>query len=413
METAPVAVPRPPAIGDLPPIFRDDEIFQVQAALIFLCESLRDRIALLDPPLSVSRDDKLGVGALRTWRKRFDSKYAALYYPWLRVVDPLRSNRGLTRDIPPSGHVAGQYANTDIQIGVHKAPANASLIWVQDVTVSINDIVHGVLNTDGVNVVRSFPSRGLRIYGARTTSSDTDWQFVNVRRLMMMIQKAIAHAIQWAVFEPNDTFTRSKLHLSLTSFLLELWQKGALMGAAPNEAFMVKCNEENNPPTERGNGRLLAEVGVAPSKPFEFVVLRVGRVNNEFEIAEEQAVLVGRRSLMSATAQRVDPVMAHNFLVSLLDTSSGLALANSFTLPAILDVVAGGFSECTGLEMSMKVEEYKEGGRNGTVLKFPNRVEWSAITLKKGLGGSADTLGIGTMASWKVEESDETESSCS
>ena len=121
----------------------------MQAAMVQQCETLRDRIALLDPPFAAARDDKLGVGAVQAWRSRFDSKYAALYYPWLRVVDPLRSGASLTRDIPPSGHVAGQYAQTDLQFGVHKAPANAPLVWTQDVTVAINDAVHGVLNPIG------------------------------------------------------------------------------------------------------------------------------------------------------------------------------------------------------------------------------------------------------------------------
>ena len=258
----------------------------MQSALVQQCEKRRDRIALLDPPFATARDDALGVGAVRAWRSRFDSKYAAFYYPWLRVVDPLRPSAALTRDIPPSGHVAGQYAQTDFQVGVHKAPANAPLVWTQDVTVVVGDAVHGILNPAGINVIRPLAGRGIRIFGARTVSSDRDWRFVNVRRLLMMIEKAIYVSTQWAVFEPNDTFTRAKLRLSLTSFLLSLWQKGALMGASANEAFFVQCDEENNPETERGNGRLLAEVGVAPSQPFEFVILRVGRTNNEFEVTE-------------------------------------------------------------------------------------------------------------------------------
>ena len=286
----PPAVPRAPAAGDLPPVFSDGEIYQVQSALIQQCENLRDRIALLDPPFDAARDDKLGVGAVRAWRSRFDSQYAALYYPWLRVVDPLRSGAALTRDIPPSGHVAGQYAQTDVQFGVHKAPANAPLVWVQDVTVVLNDAVHGVLNPEGINAVRPLPGRGIRIFGARTVSSNPDWRFVNVRRLLMMIEKAIDVAIQWAVFEPNDVSTRAKLHLVLTSFLLTLWQQGALMGAASDQAFFVKCDEENNPASERDQGRLLAVVGVAPSQPFEFVILRVGREHNAFEITETTAL---------------------------------------------------------------------------------------------------------------------------
>jgi phage tail sheath protein FI len=282
----PLATPRTPAVGDLPPVFSEGEVYQVQSALIAQCEKLRDRIALLDPPFAAARDDKLGVGAVRAWRSRFDSKYAAFYYPWLRVVDPLRSPGSLTRDIPPSGHVAGQYAQTDFQYGVHKAPANAPLVWAQDVTIAVNDAVHGVLNPLGINAIRPLAGHGLRIFGARTVSSDPDWRFVNVRRLLMMIEKAIDVAIQWAVFEPNDTLTRAKLNLVLTSFLLSLWQRGALMGAAANEAFFVKCDDENNLPAEREQGRLLAEVGVAPSRPFEFIILRVGRAHNQFEITE-------------------------------------------------------------------------------------------------------------------------------
>ena len=281
-----MAQPREPSIGDLPPIFTEQEIFQVQSALVYQCEKLRDRIALLDPPYKAARDDELGVGAARAWRSRFDSKYAAFYYPWLRVVDPLRSLVALTRDIPPSGHVAGQYAHTDNEVGVHKAPANAPLAWTQDVTVGINDAVHGVLNPAGINAIRSLPGRGIRIFGARTVSSDSDWRFVNVRRLLMMIEKAIDVSIQWAVFEPNDGLTRAKLRLALTSFLLALWQKGALMGGSAQEAFFVKCDDTNNVPADRDNGRLLAQIGVAASQPFEFVILRVGRTNNEFEITE-------------------------------------------------------------------------------------------------------------------------------
>jgi phage tail sheath protein FI len=286
LSAPPLANPRAPSVGDLPPVFSESAIYQVQSALIQHCEKLRDRIALLDPPFGASRDDKLGVGAVRAWRTRFDSKYAAFYYPWLRVVDPLRSPASTIREIPPSGHVAGQYAQSDFQFGVHKAPANTPLIWAEDVTVFVNDAVHGILNPGGINAIRPLAGRGLRIFGARTVSSDFDWQYVNVRRLMMMIEKAIEVAIQWAVFEPNSTLTRAKLNLTLTSFLLSLWQRGALMGASAEAAFFVKCDDENNPPREREQGRLLATIGVAPSRPFEFIILRVGRAHNQFEISE-------------------------------------------------------------------------------------------------------------------------------
>ena len=277
---------RPSALGELPPIFDEAAIFQVQLAMVAQCERRRDRIALLDVPYGAARNAAIGVGVARAWRSRFDSKYAAFYYPWLRVVDPLRRAPALTRDIPPTGHIAGQYALTDAQVGVHKAPANAALGWVQDVTTQVDDAVHGLLNPLGINVVRVLTGRGIRIYGARTVSSDPDWRYVNVRRLLMMIEKAVGLATQWATFEPNDFRTRAKLQLALRIFLLTLWQQGALMGNSAEAAFFVKCDDENNPPEARANGRLLAEVGVAPSQPFEFVVLRVGRVNNEFEINE-------------------------------------------------------------------------------------------------------------------------------
>jgi phage tail sheath protein FI len=286
LDVPPAAAAPAPSLGDLPPVFTEDAIYRVQAALIQHCEKLRDRIALLDPPFSAARDDKLGLGAVRAWRSRFDSKYAAFYYPWLRVVDPMRSSASPLREIPPSGHVAGQYAQSDFQFGVHKAPANAPLIWAEDATVLVNDAGHGILNPAGINAIRALPGRGLRIFGARTMSGDSDWQYVNVRRLMMMIEKAIEAAIQWAVFEPNSTLTRVKLNLTLTSFLLSLWQRGALMGASASDAFFVKCEDENNPQRERDQGRLLATIGVAPSRPFEFIILRVGRTHNQFEISE-------------------------------------------------------------------------------------------------------------------------------
>ncbi len=280
------AVPRSAAVGDLPPRFDEDDVYRVQAALIDHCETCRDRVAILDPPFETARDPRLGLAAIRAWRRRFETSYAALYFPWLAVSDPLRTGGAPTRAIPPSGHVCGFIADTDLHIGVHKAPANGPLSWVQDVTVPIDDAWHSVLNPSHVNAIRAFPGRGLRVFGARTLASDADWRFLNVRRLLLMIEEAIQLAIQWAVFEPNDTTTRTKLHLSISAFLVMLWQRGALAGETPERAFYVLCNETNNPPDQRARGQLLAEVGVAPVAPFEFVVLRVGRVDNQFEIAE-------------------------------------------------------------------------------------------------------------------------------
>ena len=292
-EPAPEASPAPSPFVEMPPLFSEEEIFRVQDSLVAHCELRRDRMALLDPPIASALDEQSGINAIQAWRRRFDSAFSAMYWPWLRVVDPLRGGSALVRDIPPSGHVAGQWARTDLSVGVHKAPANAPLAWAQDLTLAAGDEVHGLLNAAGINVLRVLPGRGIRVMGARTLGSDPAWRYVNVRRLLIMITRSLDLSTQWAVFEPNDVFTRAKLRLAFTSFLLALWQQGALVGATAEAAFFVRCDEDNNPPYERDRGRLLAEIGVAPTNPFEFVVVRVGRTDNEFEIAELSQTLRG------------------------------------------------------------------------------------------------------------------------
>lgn len=271
---------------ELPPVFSEAAVHRVQADLVQHCTDKRDRFAILDAPAAVSENDVLGVSAISAWRTRFDSKFAALYHPWIRVVDPRRRASRPTRAIPPSGHVAGEYARTDIRTGVHRAPANGVLGWALDVTARITPAEHGVLNAAGVNVIRPLPGRGLRILGARTTSSDASWRFVNVRRLVIMIMKAVDLATQWAVFEPNSHGTRSKLQLALITFLATLWEHGALTGTSLAEAFFVKCDAENNTPDDVGNARLIVDIGIAPAQPLEFIVLRVWRAGNELEFAE-------------------------------------------------------------------------------------------------------------------------------
>jgi hypothetical protein len=173
-----------------------------------------------------------------------------------------------------------------VRHGVHQAPANGALSWLQGVTLPVDDTLHGILNPEQVNAIRVQNGRGIRILGARTLSSDPDWRFVNVRRLLLMLEKAIRIGIQWATFEPNDRFTRAKLHLSLTSLLLEVWRRGALVGKTAQEAFFVNCTEAENPPDVRERGMLVAEVGVAPAKPLEFIIVRVAVSENSLEITE-------------------------------------------------------------------------------------------------------------------------------
>jgi phage tail sheath protein FI len=283
----------PPAVAEMPPRFSSSEIYQVQAALVEQCERRRDRFALLDAPFDTCNRPTFTTAELRAWRMRFDSRFAALYAPWMLVVDPLRRGafRSTTRTIPPSGHVAGQAAAIDLRLGVHVAPANVPLAWVQDGSLSFDDSQHGLLNSMGINLLRAQPGRGLRVLGARTVSSDTDWRFVNVRRLMSMIARSIDAAIQWAVFEPNDWRTRAKLTLAIDSFLRELWTRGAMVGASAEEAYFVRCDDTNNPPDVRALGHLHIDAGVAATVPFEFIVLRIGRDANGFTITADEPAL--------------------------------------------------------------------------------------------------------------------------
>ncbi len=276
----PIAPPPAPVVVEQPPTFSPDEVYRAQAALVAHCEDQRDRIAVLDPPFDAD------PGEIMAWRQRFDSKYAALYYPWLLVNDPLRLGHQIVRAIPPSGHVVGAYAVTDREVGVHKAPANRELRWAQDVVAFVSPELQGALNPIGVNCIRSFAGRGLRIFGARTLSSDASWRFVNVRRLIMLIEEAVQDSIQWAVFEPNDFYLREMITLAISSYLRVLWQRGALVGASEDEAFVVKCDAQNNPSFIVNAGQLLAEVGVAPTIPAEFVVFRLGRTDNTLEVTE-------------------------------------------------------------------------------------------------------------------------------
>ena len=278
----------PGRIEERTPGFSLDEVFRVQSALVAHCETLKDRIALLDPPLFSRRGEDTDIAEIQTWRQQFDSRYAALYMPWVLVYDPLRDGAAgdLVRAIPPSGHVAGIYARTDLQTGVHKAPANVELAWAQGLAATIDPAAQGILNPLGINCLRAFPGRGLRVYGARTVSNEGLWRYVNVRRLLMMIEEALDKSSQWAVFEPNNYVTRRTLASAISSFLTALWGRGALVGAVAEESFFVQCDEINNPSFVADQGRLIVDVGVAPVKPAEFVVFRLGRLEDVLELTE-------------------------------------------------------------------------------------------------------------------------------
>jgi phage tail sheath protein FI len=279
----PQAEPVAPAAAEQPPVFDVATVFAVQQALVAHCEGQCDRIALLDPPLHGSAG-VADVSGIQAWRERFDSSYAALYYPWILVYEPTRG--ALVRAIPPSGHVAGIYAHTDLAAGVHQPPANQELDWAAGVSVEVGDELQGLLDPAGVNCIRPFPGRGIRVYGARTVSSDPALRWVNVRRLLLAIEETIEEALQWTVFEGNDFVLRQLVTVAVAGLLQRLWERGALAGATAQEAFFVKCDEDNNPPAVVDAGALVAEVGVAPVRPAEFVVFRIGRAEGELEVKE-------------------------------------------------------------------------------------------------------------------------------
>ena len=281
--TAPVDKALTPSayIIEYPPEFEIDNIERAQRAMVEHCELLKDRVAILDPLYD------LDISEVYNWRLKFDSKYAALYYPWIMVNDPLQIKGNITRVIPPSGYVVGVFARTDLVKGVHKAAANEELMGVRDIVVKVTENEQEILNPAGVNCIRSFPGRGILIWGTRSVSSDTTWRFINIRRLVIMIEESVEEAMQWAVFESNDVHLRNGIILAVTSFLKSLWDEGALAGNTASEAFFVKCDEVNNPQSVIDEGKIITDIGVAPSIPTEFIVFRIGKIKDKIEIIEE------------------------------------------------------------------------------------------------------------------------------
>jgi hypothetical protein len=244
----------------------------VQQAVIDYCEGVRYCFAILDAP------PKLMPQEAKAWRLQvnYDSTRAAVYYPWIEIADST-GNGGRTRSVPPSGHVAGIYARSDATRGVHKAPANEVVRTVLGLEVNVTKGEHDLLNPIGVNVIRSFPGRGIRVWGARTLSSDPSWRYINVRRLFNMVEESIERGTQWVVFEPNDQNLWARVARDIRGFLTLVWRTGALFGETPDRAFYVKCDAETNPPESRDVGQLIVEIGMCPTKPAEFVIFRISQ----------------------------------------------------------------------------------------------------------------------------------------
>jgi phage tail sheath protein FI len=267
-----VAIVAIPDAGDMPD---DDTSFSIHSLLVAHCELLRYRFAIVDGP----RDATLN--AIRHYRGRFDTKYAALYHPWIEILNPLqRPAQGAPPDrmvLPPSGFVAGIYARSDIERGVHKAPANEVVRGLTKFEVNINKGRNDVLNPEGINALRFFEGRGNRVWGARTMSSDPEWKYVNVRRLFIFLEHSVDKSTQWAVFEPNNERLWANVRREVEDFLLVLWKDGALMGDKPEKAYFVRADRTTMTQNDLDNGRLIVLVGVAPTYPAEFVIFRIGQ----------------------------------------------------------------------------------------------------------------------------------------
>ncbi|MCZ7398864.1 MAG: phage tail sheath subtilisin-like domain-containing protein [Candidatus Methanoperedens sp.] len=242
------------------------------------CQNRKDCFFIADPPISLDptavKAFKEGTGTYTG--NAFNSSFGALYYPWVIVSDPLNPKQ--KKYVPPSGAIAGTYAHTDSVRGVHKAPAGISEGYLDSVS-GIERIItkseHDGLNPIGINVIRSFPSSGIVVWGARTLTADPEWKYINIRRLFLFLEESIDKGTQWVVFEPNSPALWGSVIRNITAFLLRVWRDGALFGSTPEEAFYVKVDAENNPPEVRDAGQLIIEVGVAPVKPAEFVIIRI------------------------------------------------------------------------------------------------------------------------------------------
>jgi phage tail sheath protein FI len=246
----------------------------VQTAVIGHCELQANRMAVLDAPPGMTPQQ------IKEWRSdvaMYDSAFAALYYPWIKIDNPIGTNGDKEILVPPSGHIAGVWARTDETRGVWKAPANDTIRGCLDVERAITKNEQSLLNPIGINCIRPFGTRGIRIWGARTLSSDTDWRYINVRRLFNMVETTIMDGTQYAVFEPNDVTLWEGVSRTLSGFLGGLWSQGALFGTSADQAFYVKCDAETNPPQSIDEGKLVVEVGLAPVKPAEFVIFRISQ----------------------------------------------------------------------------------------------------------------------------------------
>jgi uncharacterized protein len=238
-----------------------------QDAILSHCEKNRFRFAVLDSPETLEK-------GIDTMPKPRDSIMGAYYFPWVSMYDTVQDQNVFA---PPSGGVCGIYSRVDGTRGVHKAPANEIFRTALGLKYNLTDAEQELLNPKGINCIRDFPGRGIRVWGARTVSSNPEWRYINVRRLFCMVEQSLQNGTNWVVFEPNTRDLWKKITRNITSFLLNIWRSGALFGDTPEEAFYVRCDDELNPPESIDAGYVVIELGLAPAKPAEFVVFRVSQ----------------------------------------------------------------------------------------------------------------------------------------
>ena len=247
----------------------------VQLTLVAHCENTGSRFAVLDIPKDAKK-----VEDVIAHRNIFDTNYAALYHPWVTVFDPLDKKN---ISIPPSGSVLGIYARSDNSRGVHKAPANEVVRGCVGLECQFNKGEQDILNPKGVNLIRAFAGQGIRVWGARTATSNSSWKYINVRRLFIFIEETIKANTNWAVFEPNDEVLWVRVQRTISVFLTNLWRSGSLAGTSPEEAFFVHIGRDTMSQDDIDNGRLICVIGVAPVKPAEFVIFRISQKTADAE----------------------------------------------------------------------------------------------------------------------------------
>lgn len=251
---------------DVALVYAPGATYEIAKKLISHCEILRFRFSVVDTLKSQTIND------LQPRNKLSDSEFAGFYFPWIVISDP---NTGARKLVPPGGHVLGIYARTDSERGVFKAPANEIVRGALDLEADINDNKQDELNPRGVNVIRRFPGRGIRVWGARTISSNALWKYVSVRRLFIFLERSIYEGTQWVVFEPNDPRLWARVVDTIRLFLRAQWRLGALLGRTEEQAFFITCDETVMSQDDILNGRLICEIGIAPVRPAEFVVFRI------------------------------------------------------------------------------------------------------------------------------------------